>query len=380
MAELTFTAKNTTAQSLRAAPSRYNKSKLRYNFEVSMGERVAEVFYPHKLLPVQCQDVGTEDWIVITKGKVVSALGVGEELIVTAAGSGLAWPNASGSIPVFQNRSSTAVTANVDSSFWGYNQSVCGLLVPCNGGADRNATTANAYEYTANDVTAGTYKSAAGDLAAAGDDVAGFLSSGNIPIGAAMYDVYQDIRGQKLNYAQWDKWGIVNDWYVTVPFVREGGTTLHYFDEELEMETSVDDGTTLNALRNLTYLTIPSGTVPRTGATVKADVRGNYMIQDPFDTITDIAGGTTAANPTVQTVGRLVVLDTRFPKDLLNYVDTYEGSQMAGTDTAGLPYWLFIFCYNYLNAVIGSAPTIAQIIEFVKDGRFGMARIQLHVN
>jgi hypothetical protein len=377
MADLTFNLKNTVKQSLRAAPSKYDKSKLRYNFEQSEGQRMAEVFYPHKYLPVQAQDVNTEDWVVITKGKVVSALGVGEHLIMASPSGTLGWPHASGTIPVFQDRNSATVTTVVDKTFWGYDDTVCGLLVPCNGGADR--TTGNTYEYTANDVTAGTYKDAA-SLAANGDDVAGILISGNMPVGAAMYDIYQDIRGQNLNYTMWDKSAILSDWFVTVPFIRESAGNSHYFDNNLESESTADDAAGPNALRNLTYLTIPSGTVPRTGATVKADVRGNYTIQDPFDTVADVAGSTATANPTVQTVGRLVTLDTRFPKDLLNYVDTYEGSQMAGTDTAGVPYWLFIFCYNYLNAVIGSAPTIRTILNYIKSGLFGMARIQLHIN
>lgn len=385
MADLTFDNNNTTAQSLRAAPSKYDRSKLRYNFEQSEGQRVAEVFYPSKYLPVQMQDTNTEDWVVITKGKVVSSLGLGEYFFEvdaqsTASGS-LGHPHSSGTIPIFQNRSSTTVTSNVDKRFWGYDDSVNGLLVPANGGADR--VTSNSYEYTANDVTAGTYRDADA-LAVAADDVYGILTSGNIPIGAAMYDIYQDIRGQKLNYAMWDKWGILNDYFVTVPYIKEGAVegdaTNHYFNNNLSLEATADDATGINVLRNLTFLTIPSGYYARSGACIKPDTRGNYVIQDPYDLVGDIGGSTAAANPTVQTVGRLVTLDSRFPKDLLNYVDTYEGSQMAGTDTAGMPYWLFIFAYNYLTAATGSAPTIEAISNYVKSGQMGMARINLHIN
>jgi hypothetical protein len=194
-----------------------------------------------------------------------------------------------------------------------------------------------------------------------------------------MYDIYQDIRGLKLNYAMWDKWGVVSDYFVTVPFVREGGGGVTY-DTGLSLEATADDGTGTNTLRDFTYMTIPSGSYGRTGCTIKADARGNYVTQDPFDAIADIAGSTAAANPTVQTVGRLVTLDTRFPKDLLNYVDTYEGSQMAGTETGGLPYWLFLFAYRYLTATATTTASIYNIINAVKDGRFGMARIQLHIN
>jgi hypothetical protein len=375
---LNFSRGNTLAQSLRAAPSKYDRSKLRPNFEQNEGQRLAEVFYPSKYLPVQYQDVNTEDWVVITKGKVVSALGAGEyaRFGETSKDVVLPWPNASGEIPVYTNRSSTITSGYMDSSYWGYEESVCGLLVPCNGGADRS--TASSYEYTANDTTAGTY-TISGTVAAVASDITGAIASGNIPIGAAMYDIYQDIRGLKLNYAMWDKWGVVSDYFVTVPFVREGGGGVTY-DTGLSLEATADDGTGTNTLRDFTYMTIPSGSYGRTGCTIKADARGNYVTQDPFDAIADIAGSTAAANPTVQTVGRLVTLDTRFPKDLLNYVDTYEGSQMAGTETGGLPYWLFLFAYRYLTATATTTASIYNIINAVKDGRFGMARIQLHIN
>lgn len=370
MSDLTFNNSNLRSQSLRAAPAKYIKSKIRYNFEQSQGERLAEVFYPSKYLPVQFMENFTEDWVVIPKGKVVSALGYGEQL---AYGSStvdgvLGAPNASGTIPVFTNRAGTVVTSNMDSDFWGYDYSVNGLLVPANGGVDRVAGT---YKYRGQDVTAGTYASSTA-AAVAGANITGPTASGNIPIGAAMYDIYQDIRGKNLNYQQWDKWGIVTDYYVTVPFIREGGSTV--FNKDLSLSTTADDIATLEALRNLCFLTIPSGTAPRTGQLITADARGNYVMQN------NGAIGSIAATKTIQTVGKLVVLDTRYPKDMLQFVDTYEGSQMAGTDTGGLPYWLFVFAFNYLSAATGAAPAISTIVDYVKSGRFGMARMKLHCN
>ena len=369
MAELTFNNQGLSSQSLRAAPQKYIRSKIRYNFEQSEGQRLAEVFYPSKFLPVQFMENFTEDWVVIPKGKVVSALGYGEQLKYGASTTDgvLGVPNASGNIPVFTNRAGTVVTSNMDSDFWGYDQSVCGLLVPANGGVDRVAGT---YKYRSQDVTAGTYASNSA-AATASANITGPVASGNIPIGAAMYDIYQDIRGKNLNYQQWDKWGILTDYYVTVPFIREGNSTV--FNKGLSLAATADDIASLEALRNLVFLTIPSGVAPRTGQLIMPDARGNYVMQEGTDT-------TLTTAKTIQTVAKLVVLDTRFPKDMLQYVDTYEGSQMAGTDTGGLPYWLFVFAYNYLNAVNGSAPAISTIVDYVKSGRFGMARMKLHIN
>lgn len=366
MATLNFTTGNSLKQSLRPSLTKYNKSKLRYNFEVSEGQRVAEVFYPSKYLPVQFQDVWTEDFVVIPKGKVVSALGIGDYGLTTDA-SGMGSVSGALSIPVFTNRAGTVVTSAHDGTYWGYDESVAGLLVPCNGGTDR--TTSNSYEYSTLDVTAGTFKSLSA-VAAAGDDVGGILSSGNMPIGAAMYDIYQDIRGKYMNYDMWDKWGILNDWYVTMPFVAETNYTGLSNYKALAVDASKDDDTLLDALRRFTYLSIPNGTVARTGSSVQADVRGNYVIQSAAVT----------GNITNQTVGRLVALDCRWPKDMQEYVDTYEGSQMSGTDTGGIPYWLFLFAYTYLNAANGTAPSINNITSAIKAGNFGMARVQLHIN
>lgn len=372
MAELTFNNQGLRAQSLRAAPQKYIRSKIRYNFEQSEGQRLAEVFYPSKFLPVQFMENFTEDWVVIPKGKVVSALGFGEQLTYGASTSDgvLGAPNASGNIPVFTTRAGTVTTANMDSDFWGYDQSVCGLLVPANGGVDRAS---GVYTYRSQDVTAGTYASNTA-AAVANGGITGPIASGNVPIGAAMYDIYQDIRGKNLNYQQWDKWGILTDYYVTVPFIREGDSTT--FNKDLASSGTADNATALEPLRNMVFLTVPSGYFPRTGGLIMPDCRGNYVMQDSTLGTT----GNLATAKTIQTVAKLVVLDTRFPKDMLQYVDTYEGSQMAGTDTGGLPYWLFVFAYNYLNAVNGSAPAISTIVDYVKSGRFGMARMKLHIN
>ena len=375
MADLTFTNQNLRSQSLRAAPSKYIRSKIRYNFEQSDGQRVAEVFYPNKYLPVQFMENFTEDWVVIPKGKVVAAIGYGEQIAYGASTTDgtLGAPNASGTIPVYTNRAGTVVTSYMDGDFWGYDQSVNGLLVPANGGVDRAA----GYAYRSQDVTAGTYASSTA-LATAGQGITGPIASGNIPIGAAMYDIYQDIRGKNLNYQQWDKWGIVCDYYVTMPYLREGsgGSTFAY---SVGSSGTADNQACLEALRNQVFLTIPSGCNPRTGGFIIPDPRGNYIMQANYTAAAELTGGTAASSPNIQTVAKLIVLDCRFPKDMLQYVDTYEGSQMAGTDTGGLPYWLFIFAYNYLTAATGSAPAISTILDYVKSGRFGMARMQLHV-
>jgi hypothetical protein len=82
---------------------------------------------------------------------------------------------------------------------------------------------------------------------------------------------------------------------------------------------------------------------------------------------------------TVQTVGRVVAIDNRNPKDMLEYVDTYPESQMPGTETQGQPSHLFFFLYDYINSRDSAAPTAAAIEGWVHTTRAGLIRLQLEI-
>ena len=105
---------------------------------------------------------------------------------------------------------------------------------------------------------------------------------------------------------------------------------------------------------------------------VKSDAIGNYMPQDP-------AGAVLTSTLTVQTVGKVIGIDTRFPKSALNDVQTYPGSRMPGTQTAGLPSFLFEFILA-TETINGNTPTLQSIVGLVTSGKYGIARIQLLVS
>jgi len=362
MATLNFTAKQTHQLPIRNRPSKYAKSPIRPRFEVSEGIRPAEVMYPWKYLPVGFQDTDTEDWVVIPKGRIVSAISMADYLLYgSAASSGsIDTINASGTIPITTSQTtSTVLTANIDSNYFGYDEQVAGLLVPCNGGNDV------AYEYDANDVTAGTFRT--GNVAAASGDTASV--SGNLPLGVAYSDIYQDIRGLYLNYTQWDKWQILCDWYIEIPFVRVDGTTF------------TTDPSGYKELREAyTYMTLKQNDLFVAGMPVMADQYGNYVMEQASSSTITPSGLLNGANyfggTSIHTIGRLWVADSRFPKDMLEVVDTYPGSTMPGTDTGGLPSYLFNLAHQYAVSA-GKNHRISDIINYVKDGQFGVARIQL---
>ena len=66
---------------IRTRPTKYATSDIRnWRFEQSEGIRPAEYYAPYRYLPVQLQDVNTEDWVVIPKGRIVAALSTEDKI------------------------------------------------------------------------------------------------------------------------------------------------------------------------------------------------------------------------------------------------------------------------------------------------------------
>jgi hypothetical protein len=274
------------------------------------------------------------------------------------------------------------IEVSIDNSFFGYNEHIVNLLVPANGGSG----TFNWF-YSADDVTAGT-KTTVGVTAAASG---AFALPANIPIGVAFTDIYQDINGKYLNYRMHeDGYHVLTDWYVEVPFVNIGQQLVTGMSGIIPVNGNAANSAIWRDVRkNFTYLTVD--TVANTvtpGVHLKSDGIGNYVIEAPAAPAgTTVSGGVftgTASSyflapRTAQTVGKLIALDTRMPKDYLENVLTYPRSGMPGSQTAGITKNLFDFAYYSMSAV-GTAPTIENIYEYIQRGVFGLARIQLLVS
>lgn len=350
----------------RRAPSKYTKSDLGFRFEMGEGVRPAEYVAPYRYLPVAFQDTSTEDYVVIPKGRIVS---IASTENATPSG-GIVYPASSGSITIGSMAAElggSGISVNIDTSYFGYDAYINGLLVPANGGAA--ATT----HYTARDVDAGTRKYG-GALAAAEDT---FVNPANIPVGVAFNDWYQDIDGKNLNYKMWaDGGNILTDWFVEVPYVKAAGKGTTLVSGVVDL-TPGASGTYANATKwsavnsKFAYLCVASGSTFTPGALVQADAIGNYAIQGT---------GTVTQAYTAQTVGKILGIDNRFPKSGMEDVQTYPRSGMPGTQTAGLPKFLFDFVGLTLTAANGVAPTVEQILTAVRSGDFGLVRIQLSVS
>jgi len=166
MAKLNFKASG-TGRKLKRTPSKYRESLGRPNISQSAGIRPAFPLMPFKSLPVSFVDVSTEDAVVIPKGRIVSAITSNTDLD----------------------------TAYDNGDYYGVAKGIMGLMVPCNGNADRDVTSPVEGETTV-------------------------TIAANKPIGVAEHDVYQDMRGVNLNYDMRNKnWGVLCQQLIKLPAV-----------------------------------------------------------------------------------------------------------------------------------------------------------------
>ncbi|MBD3418432.1 hypothetical protein GF412_05645 [Candidatus Micrarchaeota archaeon] len=352
---LNFSSQISRKLDTRNKPDKYAESLMRNIIrDLGEGDNLSDVFYPYKYLPVGMQDTTTEDFIVIPKGRAVSLLTHYDN----TEASGILPPGSGQSIDIALSAiDSSHITTAIDDTYWGYPNHVAALLVPANGGAIYSG------QYTSRDVTAETLRLGGGVVTTA--NTAGPVIQANYPVGVVIGDVYQDIRGKNLNYQLFDKAvAVKTNWYIEVPYVRiangnEGTYTIDPSTAEIVGTSMTFD--TMNS--KYTYLRILDNDNYKAGVSVKPDTRGNYVIE-----------GTT---PTIQSVGKLVLTDCRYPKDMLELVDTYENSDMPGTDTGGIPTHLFQFAHDYLVATSASN-RIYDVVEAIQAGTFGAARILIN--
>lgn len=324
---------------IRRADSRYLTSKIRGLLEVSDGERPAETFLPDPALPISFLDVELQDGVVIPKGTIVS---------------GVKLANAS---TKYANLANPTATSNDD--YYGYPDNVQTLLVPANGSG------ANGYlTYGSDDVgrtiVAGAALTAANSNHSNYDPTADQSAGGsqytltaNNPIGYAYMDVYQDQRGNLLNWEPLNLLrGVLTDYYIELVFISDSHITVN---ADKSLPTANFDK--YHAVRRMGGMLYGQ---PDGGGSIGAIVRADVL-------------GMTVAPVTVpgvdQRVGRVISYDFRWPKDMQAYVETYPGSEMPGTETGGIP------SHIYWPATLGLGLTLAQLQAAITARQIGTVRI-----
>jgi len=337
--KINFSAQGAPSRDLKRAPSKYQKSPGRPNISQSDGIRPAFPLMPYKHLEESFLDVNTEDWVVIPKGRIVSAITSNDGDL----GDGL--------------------------DYYGVPKGIMGLMVPANGGVAKEVTSPV--------------------------DAATKTIPANAPIGVAEHDVYQDLRGEYLNYDMRSKnYGVLSRQLIKLPCVDL--TALDAFTgmaEDCFCDTSEGAPAAAGLAAASAYfavnpkfswLTVKEGATDGiAGTELKSDYYGNFM-----------------AGSGAQVVGRLMGVDYRFNKDLLDTVQSvYEdnaGYRVSGTGTMGIPQFLYDFAYAAMTQAFVKAGTswtaelgdggnyagkdAAEVVALaVAAGAFGEAWIQLNV-
>lgn len=372
MADLKFTSPTSRNIPVKPSLTKFTDSRLRPHVVTSEGIFSDRPFPPYFALPVLWKDVTTEDWVVLNKGTIVSALtnvSVDPKNNSTTGTTHIGNPDLSGIVYLGLGVDGVMRQSYVDSQYWGYEEYIAGLMVPCNGGA------ASWLPYSTDDVSqtitvSGSYVTAANVTASYALPLAI-----NKPIGVTYQDIYQDLEGRYLNYGieNRSKYGVVHDRVIEIPYVNAAILTAANNIEGMDLSSYTFTEATSGATNlyvavykkyPFAYFSATANAIP--GTWLKSDKYGKFML------FTDESSGES------QLVGKIIVTDTRFPKGNLEFVDTYEGSNVPGTATGGLPYVLFAFCYDLLAAT-SVTPSISAIVNLVHSGAVGMITINLQV-
>lgn len=357
------------------------RSALKWNLIKDDHGVAPESIYPNRYLPVLAVDRSTDDGISIPQGVIVSLVNVyKKDLYATIGADTEAGISASGTISAGIDAFGGVITLSVSDEKNAYGDYQNSVLTIANGGD------ASQDIYTALDVYT-SKTNAAGALVVA-DDVT--TRAANIPFGITQSSVFDDYRGKYLNSdgTQLELHGPLIDSYISIPYIiDDAANTLYYTPvvttDGSNIKTNVSAPTTHKgynaALPLCGFLYMGARTGVAAAAVEDAFAMGEYLVSDQNGRFVPQASTTSNAltqTKSAQTIGRLISLDHKWPKDLQSLVDTYEGSGMTGTDTNGISKFL----YDFVAAVLAGselAYTRDLVLAAINSGRFGMATIEI---
>lgn len=250
--------------------------RTRPSFEIGDDGRPPLPVMPAVYVPTGFMDLELRDWVVIYKGTILA----------------LAMPNQ-------------------------VNPFTLATVVPANGGS------ANTWTYTINDQNAAVIDTN-GNLATAGETV---TNVANEPFAVAPYDMFQNIKGRYLNYQiQPDALAVVTRRTIELPYFtyQDLGNPSTVANAVAAMLPKVY-GAAYASTGNASSITYTSNTHDniQNGNWLMSDPNGKFVKWDGVDY--------------KQVCGQALLVDTNFPKDLLQYVQTYPMSEVPGSETGGYP-------------------------------------------
>jgi hypothetical protein len=358
-------------------------SDITWGFECSEGDRPADPFLPNRYAPtvrvlkkVTLQEKG----VVIPRGTIISALPVMNQNYYWRTASTTVVPGSgqtlSGQLALGIGYDGNALLADVEDMIEGYDNIRLAAEI-ANGGVIAKD------KYIAHDVTRGRVNSA-GVLVTTNDT---FSRVANIPIGFTTEDTFMWDAGNKLNFNEisWTPFrSYATDYFVEMPYCADVSTYAMTIAFSSGAQTMGAGYAAAHAL-GMPFLTAATtlNTSNQNGGSladmligtfIAPDANGKFRVQYAAATAVGAAGYKTA-----QTVGKLASFTNKFPADLEGLVETFHTTKTGGTATYGIQYNLFVFLRAILLAVIGSEPTYADYRDALDSGKFGIARINLHV-
>lgn len=338
----------------KRAPGKYDRFKLRWNRVEDIASTFAGSFMPNKYLPVQFVDVSTEQGVVIPMDTIVAVKSIPTS---TGTNSGIAGNteigvSGDGRLVISRDVDGDVVAFNANDPIFGYTEELQAILTIANGGVDVQDT------YTVLDEEVGTIKSN-GDIAQAAENAP--LRTANIPVGIVIYDIWQDIRGKYMNYQQPTQLGatVMNQGKLRIPFVKES-----------LIGAIGDYNAAYTAIKGAyPFLIMPDAGLTE-GVKLMPNEHGKFI---PYNS----AAAVTVGEASDQIIGTYFFKDTRLVKSMINYVDTYPGSRVAGMDTGGVEQVMYMFIEEVLRRN-SLAYTQNDILNAIKTGSFGIAYISIH--
>ena len=193
------------------------------------------------------------------------------------------------------------------------------------------------------------------------------MLAANIPVGVVYQDVYQDIRGQYLNYMKHDIYGVACKGFMTIPYVDTSKITDFGSDADVVPATAGKAYPSIWRKYSFFYF---DGSVDeaRAGTLLQSDLYGRFKAQ----------GTSLSQVRNVQTVGTVKSCDSRFPKELTNVIQAYPDMSIPSNLTGGLPTELYQFAKDVLTAT-GVTAEKSDILAAVQSGGIGYVRIELQM-
>lgn len=292
-------------------------------------------FYPVKYLPALYVDGATQAPVVMAAGDIVSVVPIGSSSLLAGVSVCDTGIGADGNM---------YVTIGVDGNPYEkpfsylYSAETVGLIVPCNGGSGDAALA-----YSSIDGDAGVL-TVSGTLPTTSDS---YTVKPSKPFGVVLGRVFGDIRERYQNFNPVNpSTAVCTKGYFTIPFISIAANMSDSATASAVNAFLADVGRYHQFVYALQSHTLGSGddlAVFAPGASLQVDGRGKFTIKDGNENF-----------------GKIVSLRSQAVRDLDEIIDTFPGSNVHGTATAGLSTRMFDFGQRALQ-LTAVAPTPANV-------------------